>query len=174
MKITMISDEHFPYKGADTEVIVNTAAALGNLGADVTLVSPWLWHKQQSVEQLYDYYAVRPSFTHHAIFNPLPPERILRSQQFLHAILTSMRTAFWKADIVHTRDHTPLAMLHALHRPWCYETYRRHASEKPWLAPWTKRLNVQRAIGAVSHSQQLFKVPSWLARRVVLHAALCR
>lgn len=154
MKISIISDEHFPYKGADTEVIVNTAAALGKAGADVTLVTPWLWHKQPEDGYLYDYYGVSTSFKHQAIFNPFPPERIIRSQQFLHALLCSMRSSFWQADIVHTRDHSPLALLHLLRRPWCYETYRRHAAEKPWLPRWTRTINFKRAVGAVTHSQQ--------------------
>ena len=157
MKISIISDEHFPHTGADTEVIVNTAAALGDLGAEVTLLTPWLWHHQVSPDALYEYYGVKSSFTHHALFNPCPPERLLRSQQFTHAFLCATQSSFWKADIIHSRNHAPITLAHFFKRPWSYETYRRHAAEKPWLPKWTKRINFKRVIGAISHSEQSAK-----------------
>jgi glycosyltransferase involved in cell wall biosynthesis len=154
VKICLISDEHFPFKGADTEVIVNTAAALGDAGATVALATPWLWHKHSSLDVISEYYGVPKSFKHVPIITPLPPERTLRSQQLLHWLLTPLSRTFWAADVIHTRDHAPLALCHLLRRPWSYETYRRHYQEAPWLARWTRRLNFNRSIGGVAHSSQ--------------------
>ena len=154
MKICLISDEHFPHRGADTEVIVNTAAALGAAGADVHLLTPHLWHKAPTQEELCAYYGVPQSFTHHPLLNPLPPERVVRSQQLTHSLTCLASKHFWTADVVHTRDHAPLALAHLLRRPWCYETYRRHALEKPWLAGWLRRVNLARGVGAVCHTEQ--------------------
>jgi glycosyltransferase involved in cell wall biosynthesis len=154
MKICVVSDEHFPHRGADTEVIVNTAAALGEAGAEVTLLTPWLWHKQTDPDALYDYYGVAPSFRHRPLFNPFPPERVLRSQQFVHGALASLSRPFREADVVHSRDLAPLVTAHALGRPWSYETYRKHLAEKPWIGPLTHRLDLDRAVGAIAHSEQ--------------------
>jgi glycosyltransferase involved in cell wall biosynthesis len=154
MKICLVSDEHFPHRGADTEVIVNTAAALGEAGAEVTLLTPWLWHKQADPDQLYAYYGVPPTFRHEPLFNPFPPERVLRSQQFVHGALSSLSRSFREADVVHSRDLEPLVTAHALGRPWSYETYRKHLTEKPWLDKLTRRIDLTRAVGAVAHSEQ--------------------
>jgi glycosyltransferase involved in cell wall biosynthesis len=154
MKISIISDEHFPYTGADTEVIVNTASALAQQGAKVYLMTPHLWDKQQSTQQICDYYGVKASFTHLPVLNPFPPERKLRLQTLSHGLSSSLHPLFWQSDIVHTRDLQPLLLAHLFRRKWSYETYRRHSKEKPWLKHITQKLNLNRAIGAVSHSEQ--------------------
>ncbi len=152
MKISIVSDEHFPFTGADTEVIVNTASALGQQGASVSLLTPHLWDKQQSTQQICDYYGVKATFTHVPVLNPFPPERKLRLQTLTHGFSSSLHPLFWQSDIIHTRDLQPLLFAHLLRRKWSYETYRRHSKEKPWLKNITRKLNLNRAIGAVSHS----------------------
>jgi glycosyltransferase involved in cell wall biosynthesis len=154
MKISMISDEHFPFRGADTEVIVNTAAALGQQGAKVYLLTPHLWQKRKTTSEICAYYGVTETFEHVPIFNPFPPERTLRLQSFIHGFHCLGSRVYWESDIVHTRDFIPLGLNHLLRRPWSFETYRRHAQEKPWIKPLTKSLNLQRAIGAIAHSEQ--------------------
>jgi glycosyltransferase involved in cell wall biosynthesis len=154
MKISMISDEHFPFRGADTEVIVNTAAALGAQGAKVYLLTPHLWHQKKSTSEICAYYGVTESFEHLPIFNPFPPERKLRLQSFIHGFNCLGSRVYWQSDVVHTRDFIPLGLNHLLRRPWSFETYRRHAQEKPWIKPFTQSLNLKRAIGAIAHSEQ--------------------
>jgi glycosyltransferase involved in cell wall biosynthesis len=154
MKICVISDEHFPHKGADTEVIINTAAALGAAGAEVHLLTPHLWWKNPTDAEVRAYYGVSDSFTHHRVFNPFPPERVARSQQLAHGLSCLTSPHFWDADVVHTRDHAPLALAHLARRPWCYETYRRHAAEKPRLASWLRRVDLARGVGVVCHTER--------------------
>ena len=52
MKICVLSDEHYPYRGPDTEVVVNTAAALGAAGAEVELVVPHLGSRQAACHEI--------------------------------------------------------------------------------------------------------------------------
>ena len=152
MKIAVVSDEHFPHSGADTEVIVNTAAALGALGADVTLVVPWLRRKKR-FETICGYYGVSPTFRLETIAGWPVPSRALRVEKLTHGFLAGLNAAVRGADIVHSRDVLPLALAHVAGRPWSFETYRRHAEEKPGLPRLLRRARLDRGVGAVAHSE---------------------
>ena len=77
--IGVISDEFFPHTGADTEVIVNTAAAMQNAGATVKLIIPWLWWMNRSAEEICAYYGVAPDFEIIRLPSWPPAERTFRS-----------------------------------------------------------------------------------------------
>ncbi len=152
MRICILSDEHYPHTGADTIVIMNTAAALGAAGAAVELVVPRLWRGHQSDEEVMAHYGVSPTFTLTRLGGFPPPERRLRLEKVTHGIAGPLYAALKRADVIHTRDLLPLLLAHGMRRPWCFETYRRHAEERPRL-PWiTRRLGLHRAVGAVAHS----------------------
>jgi glycosyltransferase involved in cell wall biosynthesis len=152
MKICILSDEFFPHTGADTEVIVNTAAALQDAGATVKLVAPWLWWKHQSPEETCSYYGVKPNFE--IVRLPgWPPERTFRLAKVFHGLSGPLYGLLNRCDLVHSRDLIPLMMAQSLRIPWSFETYRQHAAEKPWLSTLTHRLPLDDAIGAVAHSQ---------------------
>lgn len=152
MKIAVISDEHFPHTGADTEVIVNTAAALGKAGAEVTLLVPWL-RRERRLEEICTFYGVAPTFELAPLFAWPFPDRALRIEKVFHGLLSDAHPSVRHADIVHSRDLIPLAVAHATGLPWSFETYRRHAAEKPWLPRLLRGLKLGRGIGAVAHTE---------------------
>jgi len=152
MKIAIISDEHFPHTGADTEVIVNTAAALGDRGAQVTLIVPWLPGKRERLDDICSFYGVNPSFRLAPIFGWPFPSRKLRLEKMFHGLLGDLHPAVRGADVVHSRDVLPLMIARVGGIPWSFETYRRHVEEKPWLPPVARALGVGSGVGAVAHS----------------------
>jgi glycosyltransferase involved in cell wall biosynthesis len=152
MKIAIVSDEHFPHTGADTEVIVSTAAALGARGADVTLVVPRLWRRRQ-LEAICGFYGVRPTFRLAPVLGWPAPSRSFRIEKAFHGFLATLHAAVRRADVVHSRDVLPLAVAHLTGRPWSFETYRLRAAERPWLPRVLRRARLERGIGAVAHSE---------------------
>lgn len=151
MKIAVVSDEHFPHTGADTEVIVNTAAALGRAGAEVTLLVPWL-PRERRFEEICAYYGVGRTFELSPLFTWPFPDRALRIEKVFHGLLSDAHPAVRLADVVHSRDLLPLAVAQAARLPWSFETYRRHAEEKPWLPRLLRGAGLSRGIGAVAHT----------------------
>lgn len=152
IKIGILSDEFFPHTGADTEVIVNTAAAMQNAGATVKLVVPWLWWKHRSAEKICSYYGIQSNLE--IVRLPSwPPERTFRLAKLFHGLSGPLYGALRGCDMVHSRDLIPLIIAQSMGLPWSFETYRQHAAEKPWLTRLTKRLPLHGAVGAVAHSQ---------------------
>ncbi len=153
LRICILSDEHYPHTGADTIVIVNTAAALGAAGAEVELVTPKLWRRHQSVEEICEHYGVRSTFKLTRLPSWPPPQRTLRLEKLAHGFLGPLHAALQRCDLIHSRDLIPLIVANASNLPWSFETYRRHAEEKPWLPPIIRRLGLSRAVGAIAHSR---------------------
>ena len=133
LKVGILSDEFYPHIGADTEVIVNTAAALQNAGAAVTLVIPWLWWKNRSPEEICSFYGVQSNFEIVRLPSWPPPERKLRLAKVFHGLSGPVYGRLQGLDMVHSRDLIPLTMAQSIGVPWSFETYRQHAAEKPWL-----------------------------------------
>ncbi len=73
-------------------------------------------------------------------------------EKLAHGLAGPLWAAFQRADLIHSRDLLPLLVAHASRRPWSFETYRRHAEEKPWLPAIMRRLGLGRAVAAVAHS----------------------
>jgi len=152
MKITILSDEHFPHLGADTLVNMSTASALGALGADVELVTPWMWRRHRSMDELFEHYGVKPTFRVVRLPSWPPPDRTLRLEKIVHGLIGPLHAALRRSDVVQSRDLLPLLASRAVNLPWSFETYRRHSQEKPWLPSITRRLGLERAVGAIAHS----------------------
>ncbi|MCP4197904.1 MAG: glycosyltransferase family 4 protein, partial [Proteobacteria bacterium] len=126
--------------------------ALQHAGATVKLVVPWLWWKDRSPEEICGFYGVTPNFEIVRLPSWPPPERKFRLEKGFHGLSGPLYGLFSGSDLVHSRDLIPLMVAHSMRIPWSFETYRRHAAEKPWL-PWlTRRLQLERAVGAVAHS----------------------
>ncbi len=153
LKICILSDEHYPHTGADTIVIINTAAALGAAGAEVELVTPKLWRRHQSEEEICAHYGVRHTFKLTRLTGWPPPKRTLRLEKLAHGLLGPIHATLRNSDLIHSRDLIPLIVANTWNLPWSFETYRRHAEEKPWLPPIMRRLGVSRAVGAIAHSK---------------------
>jgi glycosyltransferase involved in cell wall biosynthesis len=152
MKIAVVSDEHFPHTGADTEVIVNTAAALGARGADVTLVVPWLPGRRDRVEEICTFYGVPGTFRVDAVAGWPWPSRELRLETLVHGLAAALSPSLRCADVVHSRDLMPLVVTQLAGIPWSFETYRRHSEEKPWLPRLSRVARLDRAVGASAHT----------------------
>jgi glycosyltransferase involved in cell wall biosynthesis len=152
-KIIVLSDEHFPHTGADTEVIMKTSAAMGAAGADVQLIVPRLWKNHLSTDEVLAHYGVSATFELVRVPTWPPPERKLRLERLLHGFVGPLLGRLRRADVVHSRDALALAVAHVAHIPWSLETYRRYAEEQPWLPRLFRRLDFSRNIGAVAHSE---------------------
>ncbi len=152
LRIAVVSSTHLPSAGADTEVIVNTAAALGRAGAEVTLVVPWLWRRRR-LEEICGFYGVKPTFRLAPLLVWPLPSRALPAEQLFHGLFAGLHPAVRRADVVHSREPLPLLAAHLTGRPWSFETYRRHAQEKPWLPALLRRARLHRALGATAHSE---------------------
>ena len=151
MRIAILSDQHFPGRGADTEVLVNTAAALGSAGATVSLVVPFM--PSRSAEDVLAYYGVPGSFDLISVPTWPWPDGNFRVEKLTHGLVSAFWPVARRADVVHTRNLLPLAGAHLQGAHWSFETYRRLAEEKPWLPGLLERLDLSQAIGAVVHSE---------------------
>ncbi len=152
MKICMISDEHYPHTGADTVVVMNTAAALGAAGADVELITPKLWWQHKDADEVIAHYGVKPAFTLTRLPSWPPPTRKLRLEKLTHGLIAPLHARRTRCDIIHSRDLVPLLLAQSIGVPWSFETYRRHVEEKPFLPRLTRHIGLSRAIGAVAHT----------------------
>jgi len=152
VRICIVHDELYPHRGADCIVVINTAAALGRSGAEVTLATPRLWRGHQSAEAICEHYGVRPSFRLVRLPSWPPPSRRLRWEKLAHGLLGPLYAALQGFDLIHSRELVPLLAAQVAGLPWSFETYRRHAEEKPWLPPLTRRLGLERAVAAVAHT----------------------
>lgn len=153
MRISMINDEHFPHRGADTINVVRTASGLGEAGAEVDLVVPRLWGENLDLEALCDHYGVPATFRLVHVPTPLPTSRRLRLEKLTHSALAPWLAVLRRADVIYSRNFLPLAFAQRIGRPWVYETYRRFAEETPWLPKLTRRLPLDDALAAVVHSE---------------------
>ncbi|MCP4602678.1 MAG: glycosyltransferase family 4 protein [Proteobacteria bacterium] len=153
MKICILSDEHYPHTGADTIVVMNTASALGAAGARVELVVPKLWRKHKNADEVLEHYGVKPTFTLTRLASWPPPGRKMRLEKLVHGIAGPLYARKQRFDIIHSRDLLPLLMAQTMGLNWSFETYRRHAEEKPLLPKFTRRIGLKRSIGAVAHSK---------------------
>lgn len=151
LNIAILSDQHFPCNGADTEVLVNTAAALGAAGAKVSLVVPSL--PRRTAEDVLAYYGVPATFELVAVPGWPWPERTFRIEKLTHGVVSAFGGAARRADVIHTRNLLPLIGAHLQRARWSFETYRRFAEEKPWLPLVLRHLDLTRGIGAVVHSE---------------------
>ena len=145
IRISVINDEHFPSKGADTVNVMRTAAALGEAGADVNLVIPKLWENNMGFEELCDYYGVEPAFKLTRIPTIAPPSRTVRFEKLTHSMAAPLLSLIRSADVVYSRNVIPLLLAHLAGKPWVFETYRRFYEETPWLAHVTRFLPLKKA-----------------------------
>ncbi len=150
MRIVISSDAHYPNLDADTQVTINTAAALGEAGADVTLLVPRLW--RQRVEDILAFYSVPESFCLVPIRAWPFPESTFRIEKIFHGLVAPLWPAARSADLLHSRNLMALLQAQLTGLRWSYETYRRQAAEKPWLPGLTRRLDLSRGM-AVTHSE---------------------
>ncbi len=153
LHICMINDEQFPYKAADTINVVRTASSLGEAGARVELLVPWMYKDGLPRDELCAYYGVPPTFELVRLPSPAPITRVLRPEKLTHALLAPWVALALGCDLIYSRNLAPLFFAQLVGKPWVFETYRRFAEETPWLPNLTRNLPLQHALAAVTHSE---------------------
>ncbi len=153
LRICMINDEQFPYKAADTINVVRTASSLGEAGARVELLVPWMYKGGLPRDELCAYYGVPPTFELVRLPSPAPITRILRPEKMTHALLAPWVALARGCDLIYSRNLAPLVFAELMGKPWVFETYRRFVEETPWLPNLTRLLPLDHALAAVTHSE---------------------
>lgn len=153
LRICVINDEHYPFKGADTINVIRTAAAMGSAGARVDLVIPKLRNKDQRIETLCEHYGTKPTFNLFLVPTLAPASRKLRIEKLTHNALAPWLSILNRSDVVYSRNIAPAIFAQLAGRPWVLETYRRFADEMPMLPRLTRKLPLGGALGAIAHSQ---------------------
>lgn len=174
MRIAYVFDQLLPRTAADTEQVVNTAAALGACGVEVDLVLP----RARGIAPvdaavLARWYDVEPTFNVHTVASVYPAHRAL--EKVGHALRGPWADATRGADIVYTRNvPTLLALLTICRQPVVYEHFRPWPSQSRAMAVLFGRLaRLRRPPALVMHSA--FAAQSYLdvgfapARTLVAH-----
>ena len=153
MRIAYVFDQLLPKTAADTEQVVNTAAALGACGIDVDLILPRARGVEPvDAESLARWYDVEPRFVVHNVGSVYPAHRGL--EKLGHAVVGPWAQATRGADIVYTRNiPTLLALLAVCRQPVVYEHFRPWPSQSRAMAVLFGRLaRLRRPPALVMHS----------------------
>jgi len=154
MRIAYVFDQLLPRTAADTEQVVNTAAALGACGVDVDLILP----RARGVAPidaaaLGRWYDVQPYFEVHTVSSVYPAHRGL--EKLGHAVMGPWAAATRDADIVYTRNvPVLLSLLATCRQPVVYEHFRPWPSQSRAMAVLFRRLaRLRRPPALVMHSE---------------------
>ena len=110
MRIAYVTDQVLPRTATDTRQMVSMAAALGQAGADVTLVTPARWTSEATTaEEVAAYYQVPRQFDLATVRSVYPNIRGI--EKLAQGVVGPRHPAARRADLVYTR--------HASHPAWC-------------------------------------------------------
>jgi glycosyltransferase involved in cell wall biosynthesis len=154
MHIAYITDQLLPQTATDTEYMISTVAAFGEVGTEVTLVKPehW-WNPEPGRDAIAEYYQVEPTFEVEHVRSVYPNIRGI--EKIAQGIAGPLHPAARRADVLYT--YTLPILLGALlggTRPIVYETYRPWPYQQPLSRPlfrWIARH--PQFLGAVLHSE---------------------
>lgn len=154
MHIAYLTDQLLPQTATDTEYMISTVAAFGEVGVEVTLVKPehW-WDPDPGRDAIAEYYQVDPTFEVASVRSVYPNIRGI--EKVAQGLVGPCHPTARRADVLYT--YTLPILLGALlvgTRPIVYETYRPWPYQQPWSAPlfrWIARH--PRFLGAVLHSE---------------------
>jgi len=151
-KVAYISDQQYPIEKADSEQVMNTVAALGTSGMDITLVILRSWRsfgtlKLMRQQKLTDFYGVNNDFKMNEIVS-LPPTK-LRLEKYSSCFVTPLWAKYYGCNIVYTRNPLPVFLSLSLGLKAVFETYRNYTNRNSALG---KLLGKNRCI---------YSVPSW-------------
>ena len=154
MRLAYLTDQLLPQTATDTEYMISTVAAFGEVGAEVTLVKPehW-WNPEPGRDAIADYYQVEPTFEVEHVRSAYPNIRGI--EKIAQGIAGPLHPAARRADVLYT--YTLPILLGALlvgTRPIVYETYRPWPYQQPLSRPlfrWIARH--PQFLGAVLHSE---------------------
>ncbi len=154
MRIAYVTDQVLPQTATDTRQMVSMAAALGQAGAQVTLVTPQRWTRtaEPSRYAVASYYEVAPSFQMVTVRSVYPNIRGI--EKLAQGLVGPYYPVARRADLVYTRTLPILLGALAARRPVVYETYRPWPDQQPMSRPFFRWIGQQpHFLGAVLHSR---------------------
>ncbi|MEZ4266597.1 MAG: glycosyltransferase [Myxococcota bacterium] len=154
MRIAYVFDQVLPSSATDTEQVLNTVAALGRHGADVTLVLPrGLGAEPPDADALRDYYQVEGPFRVLRL-DSYPPGRLRLGEKVGHAARAMADRRLRAFDIVYTRNVPSLLGGVMARHPVVYETYRPWPDQRRLVRPaFRAAMSRPNFLGGVFHSQ---------------------
>lgn len=149
MNIAYITDQWLPQTATDTEQLVNMASAFGQAGADVTLITPSHWFKQDAdLQEVAGYYQVTPDFRLQTVRGTMPFIRGI--EKIGHAYISSLLLNDQQYDAVYSRNLPAIVtglMNTSIHI--FYETYRPWPDQKVQARPFFRWLNTRQQFGGI-------------------------
>lgn len=153
MRIAYVTDQLLPRTATDSHQTMAMVSAMGEAGADVTLVTPRRHDRTPPTQkEIAAYYDVLPNFDLAAVRSLYPSVRGL--EKIAHAAVALRRQTIREHDLVYTRAIPVLVSALLAGIPCAYETYRPWPDQRRRLRPlfrWVGRH--ERFRGAILHSQ---------------------
>ena len=169
MRIAYVFDQVLPSSATDTEQVLNTVAALGRRGVDVTLVLPEGPRPgPPDADALREYYQVDGPFEVMRL-RSYPPGRLRLGEKVGHAARAMAEPRLRGFDVVYTRNVPSLLAGVLARHPVVYETYRPWPDQRPLVRPaFRAAMSRPNFLGGVFHSEfargpSVGNVPSWLS-----------
>ena len=152
MKIVFVSDQFYPRTSADSEQIISSLSALGEI-ADTTLLSATYRNSQADTQQIEDYYQKKCTFQLSFI------SHFFRNVRAFEKISFAIQSGFWLKknafDISYTRN-IPVVITLILFTdiPIVFESYRPWPSRN-FISKWFFKWLTRRAqfLGIILHSK---------------------
>ena len=153
MHIAYVTDQMLPQTGTATRQTVNMAAAFGAAGAQVTLVAPkrWLRDDGTTARDVADYFEVDPNFEIVTTRSAYPNIRGI--EKLGHGLRAPLHPVVKEADLVYTRMLPVVVGALLAGQSVVYETYRPWPDQQLLSRPFFRWLGRRSLfLGAVLHS----------------------
>lgn len=153
MHIAYVTDQVLPRTATDTRQMLAMAAAMGDAGAHVTLVTPARWDRVPATrDDVAAYYEVAPTFRMATVRSVYPNIRGI--EKLAQGLVGPRHPAARQADVVYTRTLPILLGALFAERPVVYETYRPWPNQQPLSHPLFRWVGQHKNfVGAVLHSR---------------------
>jgi glycosyltransferase involved in cell wall biosynthesis len=154
VRIAYVFDQVLPSSATDTEQVLNTVAALGRRGVDVTLVLPEGPRPgPPDADALREYYQVDGPFEVMRL-RSYPPGRLRLGEKVGHAARAMAEPRLRGFDVVYTRNVPSLLAGVLARHPVVYETYRPWPDQRPLVRPaFRAAMSRPNFLGGVFHSE---------------------
>jgi glycosyltransferase involved in cell wall biosynthesis len=153
VKLLYITDQKLPRKATDTDQFMAMVSAFGENSVEITLLSSkYIFSKKASVEDLVQFFSIKPNFRHETLSSQLFGLRFFEKP--LHGILTLFSREFWQSDFIYSRSlNNIIPALLFSNKSIFLETYKTLPDNSIFLRPllWMlkKKSNFK---GIITHS----------------------
>jgi len=155
-KVVYISDQQYPIEKADSEQVMNTVAALGAAGLDITLIIPRNWRnfgtpKFMRQQKLTHFYGVNNHFKMKEMVG-FPFTR-LRLEKYSHCFVAPLWAKYSGCHIVFTRNLLSAFLSLLLGLKIIFETYRHYTNRNSVIGKLlVKKSHDPAFLGIITHS----------------------